>query len=66
MFRKMLSNTKERTLLVFHIPEAERKEKPIYLKNDIRESFIRRGAGDERCTKVEIERFLRDASDTNL
>ena len=53
-----------KTLLVFHIPEAERKEKPIYLKDDIRESFIRRGAGDERCTKVEIERFLRDASDT--
>lgn len=53
-----------KTLLVFHIPEAERKEKPIYLKSDIRESFIRRGAGDERCTSVEIERFLRDASDT--
>ena len=53
-----------KTLLVFHIPEAERKEKPIYLKGDIRESFIRRGAGDERCTSVEIERFLRDASDT--
>ena len=53
-----------KTLLVFHIPEAERKEKPIYLKGDIRESFIRRGSGDERCTNVEIERFLRDASDT--
>ena len=53
-----------KTLLVFHIPEAGRKEKPIYLKGDIRESFIRRGAGDERCTEIEIERFLRDASDT--
>ena len=53
-----------RTLLVFHIPEAQRKEKPIYLNNDIRQSFIRRGAGDERCTAVEIGRFLRDASDT--
>ena len=53
-----------KTLLVFHIPEAGRREKPIYLKGDIRESFIRRGAGDERCTSAEIERFLRDASDT--
>ena len=53
-----------KTLLVFHIPEAGRQEKPIYLKGDIRESFVRRGAGDERCTSVEIERFLRDASDT--
>ncbi len=53
-----------KTLLVFHIPEAQRKEKPIYLNDDIRQSFIRRGAGDERCTAVEIGRFLRDASDT--
>ena len=52
-----------KTLLVFYIPEAKRKEKPIYLKGDIRESYIRRGSGDERCTMAEIERFLRDASD---
>ena len=52
-----------KALLVFYIPEAERKEKPIYLKSDIRESYIRRGSGDERCTMAEIERFLRDASD---
>ena len=51
-----------RTLLVFHIPEAQRKEKPIHLK-DLSQSFIRRGAGDERCTPDEIGRFLRDASD---
>ena len=52
-----------RTLLVFHIPEARRQDKPIYLGGDIRKSFIRRGAGDERCTEVEIERLLRDAAD---
>ena len=54
----------EKTLLVFHIPEAQRKEKPVYLNGDIRKSFIRRGSGDERCTTAEIERFLRDAADT--
>ena len=53
-----------KTLLVFHIPESPRHDKPIYLRGDIRQSFIRRGAGDERCTMPEIERFLRDASDT--
>ena len=53
-----------KTLLVFHIPESPRYDKPIYLRGDIRQSFIRRGAGDERCTMTEIERFLRDASDT--
>ena len=52
-----------RTLLVFHIPEARRQDKPIYLGGDIRKSFIRRGAGDERCTQTEIERLLRDAAD---
>ena len=53
-----------KTLLVFHVPESPRHDKPIYLGGDIRQSFIRRGAGDERCRMVEIERFLRDASDT--
>ena len=52
-----------KALLVFHIPEARRQDKPIYLGGDIRKSFIRRGAGDERCTQGEIERFLRDAAD---
>jgi ATP-dependent DNA helicase RecG len=53
-----------RTLLVFHVPEARRQDKPIYLNGDIRKSYIRRGGGDERCTGPEIERFLRDAADT--
>lgn len=53
-----------KTLLVFFIPEAQRSEKPVYLNGDIRKSYIRRGGGDEHCTQVEIERFLRDASGT--
>jgi ATP-dependent DNA helicase RecG len=52
-----------KTLLVFHIPEAQRNEKPLYLNGDIRKSYIRRGGGDERCTQAEIERFLRDGAD---
>ena len=50
-------------LLAFHVPEARRQDKPVCLNGDIRRSFIRRGAGDERCTPTEIERFLRDASE---
>ena len=52
-----------KALLVFHVPEARRQDKPVYLGGDIRRSFIRRGAGDERCTGAEIERLLRDAAD---
>ena len=57
-----LVETDGNTLLVFHIPESPRSDKPVYLDGDIRRSYIRRGAGDERCTPEEIERFLRDAS----
>lgn len=52
-----------KTILIFYIEEARRKEKPIYLNGDIKKSYIRRGAGDEKATPVEIERFLRDSSD---
>ena len=52
------------TLLVFHVPESSRDDKPVHLDGDIRRSFIRRGGLDARCTPAEIKRFLRDASDT--
>jgi ATP-dependent DNA helicase RecG len=40
---------------------AYETQKPIYLNGDIRHSYIRRGAGDEKCKDFEIERFLRDS-----
>ena len=52
-----------KTLLVFFIPESPRSEKPVYLKGDIRQSYIRKGSGDEKCTQTEIERFLRDSAE---
>ena len=52
-----------RTLIVFHIPEAQRQDKPVYMNGDIKLSFLRRGAADEKCTPTEIERMLRDAAD---
>lgn len=51
-----------KTLLVFHIPEASRSEKPVYLDGSINRTFIRRGGSDERCTLAEVEHFLRDAA----
>ena len=50
-------------VLIFTIAEATRPNKPIYLNGDIRRSYIRRGGGNHRCTKPEIGRFLRDASE---
>jgi ATP-dependent DNA helicase RecG len=49
-------------VFAFHVPEMPRSEKPVYLKGDPRQGFLRRGAGDEQFTPSELERFLRDAS----
>jgi ATP-dependent DNA helicase RecG len=51
-----------KTVLAFYIPELPRHDKPVYLKGNPRESYVRRGAGDERCTQRELEQFLRDAA----
>lgn len=57
-----LYNIDGRIVLAFFIPEQPRTEKPVYLKGDPRQSYIRRGGSDERCTPRELERFLRDAA----
>ncbi len=49
-------------VFAFYVPQAARSDKPIYLKGDPRQSYIRRGAGDEQCTHSELERLLRDAA----
>jgi len=51
------------TVLIFFIPEAARKDKPIHLNKNLRESYIRRGGSDQHCTDEEIRRFVRDATD---
>lgn len=58
-----LLEDEDKTLIVFYIPEARRQDKPVYLNGNIKLSFLRRGAADERCTPAEIERLLRDAAD---
>lgn len=50
-----------KTVLAFFIPESRRELKPVHLNRELRESFIRRGGGDEHCTEEEIKRFIRDA-----
>ncbi len=51
------------TVLIFFIPEASRKDKPVHLNGNWQESYIRRGASDQHCTDDEIRRFMRDADD---
>ncbi|MGI6639090.1 MAG: Fic family protein [Desulfobulbus sp.] len=49
-------------ILAFYIPEAHRYHKPIYLNGNLRESYLRRAARDERMTENELRRFLRDSA----
>ena len=49
-------------LLVFHVPEVHRNNKPVYLNRDIRRAFIRSGGSDVRCSESERNRFLMDAA----
>ncbi len=53
-------------VLEFYIPEADRKDKPIYMGRRIDKAYIRRGGGDELCTESEIRTFIRDASDSSF
>ncbi len=56
---------KEGTVLVYYISEMPRQAKPIYYDNDIRNTFIRSGGTDQRAKKKEIEKFLRQASESS-
>ncbi|WP_070337434.1 RNA-binding domain-containing protein [Pseudomonas aeruginosa] len=52
----------EGTVIVFHVPEAGRSEKPIYLDSNPKKAYIRRGGRDDTCTPDELMRFMRDAA----
>jgi len=43
------------------VPESKRSDKPVYLNQVIRRSFIRKGGCDVKCSVDERNRFLIDA-----
>ena len=49
-------------LLVFHVPEVHRSQKPVFLNGDIRRAFVRSGGSNVRCSNSERDRFLMDAA----
>lgn len=52
----------EGTVLVFFIPEASRKDKPVYIDGIPKKAYLRRGGRDDTCTGDELMRFLRDSA----
>lgn len=58
-----LGNVEGKDILVFYVPEAARRDKPVFLDGNTLRAFIRRGGADVRCSPEEIQRLIRDASD---
>ena len=51
----------EGSVICFYVPEAPRHTKPVYLDENPKKAYIRRGSGDYKCTHEEMLRFIRDA-----
>lgn len=60
--REELHRHDDADLLLFYVPEVQRRDKPVYLNGDIRRAFVRRGGSDIRCSENERNRFLMDAA----
>lgn len=52
----------EGTVLAFYVPEAKRNEKPVFIDRTPHKAYVRRGGRDDTCTRDELLRFIRDAS----
>ena len=51
-------------LVVVRVPAAARRDRPVYVQgNPYVGTFVRRGEGDYQCTKPEVDRMMREASD---
>ncbi|WP_239748548.1 RNA-binding domain-containing protein [Mammaliicoccus sp. A-M2] len=55
----------EHKVIQIYIPEVSKANKPVYIKGNINNSFIRRNDSDQRMTDIEIRRHLRDANPEN-
>lgn len=54
----------EDIILAIHIPKAQRKDKPVYINDDLfNGTFRRNGEGDYHCTTSEIKAMLRDQTE---
>ena len=62
--KESLHKYPEGKVLCFYVPEASTKEKPVYLDRNPKETYVRRGAGNHKCSDAEFKRFLRDAGST--
>ncbi|HEX8684642.1 MAG TPA: RNA-binding domain-containing protein [Ardenticatenaceae bacterium] len=54
----------DKDIIVLRVPAAARKLRPVYVSgNPYTGTYIRRDSGDYHCTKPEVDRMMREASD---
>lgn len=54
----------DKEILVIRVPESPRQQRPIYINgNPYNGTYVRRHTGDHHCTKPEVDRMMREASD---
>ncbi len=59
-----ISHVGGNALVVVRVPAAPRRARPVYVgKNPYEGTFVRRGESDYHCTKPEVDRMMREASD---
>ena len=52
-----------KTIIAFKFLPMPRQAKPVYFNDDIRNTYIRQGSTDQKASKDEISRMLREASE---
>jgi ATP-dependent DNA helicase RecG len=54
----------DKQIIVLRVPEAPRRARPIYVNgNPYTGTYVRRNSGDFHCSKPEVDRMMREASD---
>ena len=54
----------DKQVIVVRVPAAPRKSRPVYINgNPYDGTYVRRHSGDYLCTKQEVDRMMREASD---
>ena len=51
----------EMKLIIMDVPRADRRDRPVFLNDNSRNSFIRNGESDRKCTRDEIDSMISDS-----
>lgn len=60
-----LFNIEGKKVIAFRLSPMPRQAKPVYYNDDIRNTYIRQGATDQKASKDEIGRMLHEASENS-